>query len=74
MFEIFADWHNFVHANKSFTSITVFVALQLNDESSHSQVKIAKFNTCKMIIIPKCTCKQECIISEREYPTPYTTV
>ena len=36
-----------------FHSLVAFSTLQLNDWSSHSQVKIAKFNTCKVIIIPK---------------------
>ena len=57
MFDTFSGWHK--KRKILYTQTIVLLAcsllniIQLNDWSSHSQVKLAKFNTCKMIIIPK---------------------
>ena len=56
MFEIFADWPKnakFCTRKQKFYWLVAFSTLELNDWSSHSHVKIAKFNTCKIKIIPK---------------------
>ena len=53
---IFANWPKnakFCTRKHRFYLLVAFSTLQLNDWSSHSQVKIAKFNTYKVIIIPK---------------------